>query len=181
MGLLADKDPKVRLRAATALAYIGDPRGIKRLVDMLATETDGQLLILITQQLSDIRPYADIFIKQLNSSDHFAKMNAVGALGNTHDPKYIDLLVKAAQDPALGIRQRALGALGKIPDPRVIAPILEGLKDPQRMGRYLAVETLLKLQNEPWLNAYPVQKTQVKKALEDNRTLVDIVKNSPPG
>lgn len=113
------------LRAARALARLGDPVGYGRVMEALASPLPSNRMEAIAV-LSAFLPYAGQIVES-----------------NTVDP--VAVLMKGAQDPEELLRRDALSALASISDPRVKPFLRAATKDKEPAVRNLA-RSLLKQQ-----------------------------------
>ena len=76
--------------------------------------------------------------------DTAARMEAVRRLGESKDPRALELLLKAVEDANKSVRWAALEALGDLGDRRALPAILQFLKkkEPYSWGRRVAANTL---------------------------------------
>jgi HEAT repeat protein len=68
----------------------------------------------------------DELIRQLESGDERARRQAAHALGDHHDPRAIDALIRTLEDSSVGydVRAEAARALGRIGDTKAVEPLI---------------------------------------------------------
>ena len=106
------------LRAARALAVLGDPSGYPRVKEALASELPSN-----RQEAVAVLP---AFLPFQGKTVGSASIDVVGAL------------IEASHDPESLIRRDALLKLAKLNDPRVKETVQAALKDPDKDVRELA-------------------------------------------
>lgn len=78
-------------------------------------------------------------------------------LGQVRDPRAVEPLIRALNDPSADVRARAAVALGRLRDPRAINPLIAAMRDDKvsvRSGASAAVKKLGKRAYAPLLAAY---------------------------
>jgi len=114
VGLLrGDKDPQVRLQAATALSYFADPSSEGTLIDALADKAAG-VRYAAARALGTMRSKAagPKLGELLTSPDPGMRRAAAGALVRIRDKGSIPALKKALKDDDVYVRREAVKALG---------------------------------------------------------------------
>jgi HEAT repeat protein len=83
-------------------------------------------------------------IDQLNGADFRARVSAATALGEIKDPRAVEPLIAALNNPNedLDFRRAAAEALGEIKDPRAIEPLIAVLEDTDSFLRWRAARAL---------------------------------------
>ena len=117
--LLEDRDPGVRMAAATALASTGDMRGNNVLLDTL------RRTIPLLAGLDRKEHNADI-------DRAVATMNG---LANTRDKRAVELLLPLVRHPNRGVSCPAIVALGRIGDKRAVDALLPLLQEKMQNHR----------------------------------------------
>ncbi len=84
----------------------------------------------------------DNLVKELDSSDAYARQRAAISLGNTGDPRAIEPLIKALDDKEKFVRSFAAKALGSFDDPQAVDPLIESLDDESFLVRRTAAASL---------------------------------------
>jgi len=84
-------------------------------------------------------------LRRLKSDNPYTRERAAIKLGDVKDPRVIDPLVVALDDPKESVRRRVAEALGKIGDVRAIKPLVAALKDFNMLVREEAAKALIKI------------------------------------
>ncbi len=149
--LLRDASPAVRAEAAIALGHASDRRAHPLLVDLLASDPPERRW-RAALALHDASA-TEALIEALWSDDESLVLDAIRALGTTHDGAAFEALV--ARLPDDHVRYRAVLALGATRDPRALSLLHQvWLTDPTDDVRANAVAALGMLGDRraaPWL------------------------------
>ncbi|OQW36970.1 MAG: hypothetical protein A4E19_14645 [Nitrospira sp. SG-bin1] len=124
--LLQDKVKAVREEAVAALAAIGDA-AIPSLLKALQHE-DWLVRLHAVESLGKAkskRAAEPLLSVLFNDRDSAVREDAVRALGEIGDPRAVDFLFTAMQEP--GLRTLAVEALGRIGDPRAVPKLIDVL------------------------------------------------------
>jgi len=71
-------------------------------------------------------PTVDALIRQLKTGTHYERTLAAHALGDHHDPRAIDALIRILEDQSedCAVRMAAADALGRIGNPKAMEPLI---------------------------------------------------------
>lgn len=117
VGLLHSSNPVVRLAAASEIARLAAPTGMRgRLASLLQGSVDERVIEALIQRLADPAPEV--------------RVRAARALGNLKSRQAIPRLQETLKDEVLEVRREAASSLGKILDPRAIPALASALDDP---------------------------------------------------
>lgn len=81
-------------------------------------------------------------MQQLHGTDWTARCDAARLLGQSRDPRAVDVLLPDLNDPDWRVRRNAAQALGALRDPRAVEPLLQTLKDRTFTVRQRAIVAL---------------------------------------
>jgi len=143
IGVLDSEVPEhVKLLAADALGHIGDPRAVPALLKLF--ETPGRTGDTIHEHKARRgRAYADR--SQPANASVALRLAVVQALSVLVDPRALDAILAALEDPIWEVRAQAAHCASQLGSPAVI-PRLEGLlSDEHWWVRFHAAEALFKL------------------------------------
>jgi len=76
-------------------------------------------------------PIVDALIRQLETGTPYERTLAAHALGDHHDPRAIDALIRILEDQSedCGVRMTAADALGRIGNPKAIEPLIRTMEE----------------------------------------------------
>ncbi len=177
--LLADPDPRVRLKASVALGRLHDTRSVSVLIQLLRdphTEVQSQAALSLAE-LGDRRvvPALKRMLRQDVSAQGkmiakttfgtcFYAAFALGALG---DASATPLLIRGLSDKDKFVRSQAANALGRMRDTRAVVPLTHTvLHDPFVLARFGAAQSLGRLRDK---RAVPFLVQSLRDANEDVR------------
>jgi HEAT repeat protein len=147
-GALKDEDAAVRVSAATALGWIGDPRALAPLVRCLKDEDErcraaAALALGMLRSLAALRPLA----RALGDASAVVRQQVAESLGLLGDPIAADLLldVLADEEETLEVWAAAARALGHLHLPQALPVLRALLEAPEPALRMAAVEALGRL------------------------------------
>jgi len=143
MGVLdSDVPEQVKMLAADALGHIGDPRAVPALLKLF--HTPGRSGDTIHEHKARRgRAYADR--SQPANASVALRLAVVKALSVLVDPRALDAILAALEDPIWEVRAQAAHCASQLGSPAVI-PRLEGLlNDEHWWVRFHAAEALFKL------------------------------------
>ncbi|GEM_PF-6647675 len=146
ISLLQDSDPEVRFGAAYALGDLKDPRAIKPLAQLINIPVNGHagyqrmaasairdILRATGGGLKDDEVF-NLLLTALNDpkTNESVREGVAMALGVAVDPRAVDPLLKAAQDPSssYGIKSAAFNALAHYKDDRIKTLAIAELNNP---------------------------------------------------
>jgi len=165
MAALKDREERVRETAAFAMAGIGTEESTDALLKAVndpSSRVRGMAawgLVQNTRKKSWQRPFK--FFKALKHEDEWVRAQAAEALGFNEDPRAVEELGKALDDPAEQVREWTAQALGRIVCGREFTPhLLKALKDPSYRVRAAALQAFGK-------HGLPQKKEEIVKFLED--------------
>lgn len=126
MSELKAKDPEIRRRAVVTLGEMKDPRAVEPLIAALGDE-QMSVQVAAVQALANIgAPAVQPLIAGLNAPSLEVRRFAARALGEIKDPRAVEPLIAALNDPH--VRKETISALVKIKDPRAVEPLIAALK-----------------------------------------------------
>jgi HEAT repeat protein len=181
IGVLRDKNPQVRRKAAEALGQIENP-ALKPLVATLRDDKSevrnkaSEALVAIGG-LGVIQP----LIAALEDKHFYTRETAAESLGKIGDECAVKPLVAALGDTYWKVRERAAEALGRIGDGYAIEPLFAMLKDEDSDVRQKAAEALDRFgwqpEDEDEQQLYFIAKKDWDRCVELNGTTVKALVN----
>lgn len=138
------KDPSISNAAALALADLGNPEAIEPLVAVLGKCANA----LAAVSRFEKKLVAQAILSVIDPAPTQEYMHMLFALGDTGDPRAVNILLEASKDPRPEIRAAIPYRLSYFNDPRVSPRLLEMLEDDSGDVRYLAVHSLGRLRNK---------------------------------
>jgi HEAT repeat protein len=132
VGLLGHHNETVRIGAQAAIEDLRDPRSVDVLVNALRGPSAATL------QEWERREAAGTATRW----EWVRRESAGNILAEVGDPRAVDLLVAALEDPDPDMRAPAAKVLGKLGDPRALEPLIATLDDPNGEVRSAAVGAL---------------------------------------
>ncbi|MHB9131300.1 MAG: HEAT repeat domain-containing protein [Armatimonadota bacterium] len=144
---LNDAKPKVRSRAADALAATRDDRAVPALIERLQKDDAPEVREHIALALGIIGdPQAvDALIAASKDTVEWSRSAAVWALGQIGDPRAFDTLVALVAGGEQRTQVRAARALAQLGDARGFDALVTLCKSGDSMTRYMALNTLARL------------------------------------
>jgi len=145
---LKDEDSGVRYFASLALEYIGDPRAIEPLNELLNDDNDevrlgaADVLTKFTN-LSIVR-----YIKSLKDKDWKIRSTAAYILGKIVNEGSVEPLIEASTDAHDYVRYCVINALGNYSGEKILTTLIQATKDEDKNVRWIAVESLGKFTNK---------------------------------
>jgi len=88
----------------------------------------------------------------LNDPSKTKRAHVAYLLGETKDPKYMEVLCEATKDKDGNVRRLSASALGKIGDKKAVPTLIRLLKDPKPQVRQYAVRSIGKLESNKAIN-----------------------------
>lgn len=138
--ILLDRDKALREAAAKALDKIGwkPEQGEAAAIYWI---TKGNF----TKCLAIGKSAAPALIKTLADVDHEVREEAARALGQLHDPRAVEPLIRALEKPDQGrwVREAAATALGQLGDARAVEPLIKAFNDDN--VKWKAINALVQL------------------------------------
>jgi HEAT repeat protein len=124
-------DKVVRLRAASALGNIADPRAVEPLIAALADSDENVRSNAASAlgQIADPRAVEPLLLI-LYDSDSDVSASAAVALGRIADPRVVEPLIAMLSDSKSEVSFGAAYVIGQIADPRVVEPLISVLTHP---------------------------------------------------
>jgi HEAT repeat protein len=142
-GLLKDADPFLRNAAAVSLKKLGwrpSDKEEQALFDVALGNTRAATFV----GEAALRP----LLTELKHDTSFQRRAAAEALANVSDPRRIQPLLIAAQDPDANVRVSAIHALGRERSNEVTAALLKPLRDSDSCVRLAAAQELAKREDK---------------------------------
>lgn len=90
----------------------------------------------------------------INDPSKTKRAHVAYLLGETKDPKYVNVLCEATKDKDGNVRRLSASALGKIGDNKAVATLINLLKDPKPQVRQYAVRSLGKLESKESIDQF---------------------------
>ncbi|MHC4476351.1 MAG: HEAT repeat domain-containing protein, partial [Planctomycetota bacterium] len=130
LGMMADRDVNVSLKAGAAIRKIDHPDTVDRLIEGLRDQNE-YLRQSSAQCLGHIQdPRAlDPLIEALKDLDQNVRKNAAEALAQINKPAVIEPLLEASKDESWYVRRWVAWALAKVDDSRIMERLIEILGD----------------------------------------------------
>ncbi len=128
---LADRNPDVRLAAASALVNMGHDVTVAQLVEKLEVG-----VVIRSRMLRDIfrvvatRDTGDLIELLDSEPPNLVAALAIYAIGTTQDYSLIPVITRHASRPAVDVRAEAMRALAAIGHPAAGPTVMAGLRDP---------------------------------------------------
>jgi HEAT repeat protein len=122
------RDPAVRARAVDALGWIEVPRAFDALIPELK-DTSSSVRHAAVAAIYGHRDAPGMLLTPFDPSGLF-RLLVDRNPREARDPRVIDLLIAALQDPDRTVRLTAAGKLGELETPRAVAPLLVLLNTP---------------------------------------------------
>lgn len=146
---LKSDDDFVRINAAIALNWIGDPRAVEPLIVALKDKL-WRVQWRAAAGLGKIKDPRSIepLITALKDENSSVRESAALALGEIRDARAVEPLINALKDEEWRVRSNVVEALGKIKDPRAVEPLIAILKDTSPPVRKALAEALGKITNK---------------------------------
>ena len=126
-GRVAPTNPDAAIREAaiTALGNIGDPSAIPAIAALVHHPYTFNESVLIQSLTKFKGPAVDTLTEFLHARESDVRFKAVKALGTFHDPRAVDALLAAVDDPACLCAQEAIRSLIELKDPRAMQPLFD--------------------------------------------------------
>jgi len=181
IGVLRDKNPQVRRKAAEALGQIENP-AIKPLVATLRDDK-SEVRNRAAEALIEIGGIGVIqpLIVALEDKHFYTRETAAESLGRIGDSCAVKPLVAALSDTHWGVREKAAEALGRIGDSYAIEPLCAVLKDEDSDVRQKAAGALDRFgwqpEDEDEQQLYFIAKKDWDRCVELNGTTVKALVN----
>lgn len=134
----------IRREAANTLVSFGAPAVMPLIFALDDTREDTRQEVM--RALTRIGPQAmESMLLEATHDRPLIRRGIVETLGNLHDPRATDPLIRALCDDDRRVREEAARALGKAGDPKAIGPLISLLNDPYGQVRNEAVRTIVSL------------------------------------
>ena len=140
IAALKDSVSAVSADAAGALGAINDPRAVDPLIAVLQdSHPDGS-----ASGLAASRRYsrAAAALDRANADKAYDRAVVAAALGDIADPRAVEPLIAALNDPDSSVSDHAAVALGDIGDPRAVKPLIDALDSNVRSKATEALEKI---------------------------------------
>lgn len=171
IAALSDEDVVVRYFAVAALSEIGDRRAVGPLITRLRDEEWGSGCVEVDQGSFGIGRSVQRYPLRA------AGIDALAELG---DPRAVEVLIAAYDDPWVYVKERAVRALGRMGDRRAVPVLLNALGDGiWEEGRWFAAQGLGELSDpravEPLIEALTDEGSCVPEGVpwEEGRDVVE--------
>ncbi len=188
IGVLKDKNPQVRKKAAEALGQIENP-AIKPLLAALRDDK-SEVRDKSAKALIEIGGDSVIqsLIVALEDKHSYTREIAAESLGRIGDRCAVESLVAALGDTDWEVREQAAEALGRLRDSQAVGSLVAALKDDDSDVRQRAAESLDRFgwqpENESDRQLYFIAKRDWDKCVELDgatvKTLVSVLKDKNP-
>lgn len=188
IGVLRDKNPQVRKKAAEALGQIENP-AIKPLVATLRDDK-SEVRDRAAKALVEIGGVGVIqpLVVALEDKHFYTRETAAESLGRIGDNCAVKPLVAALSDAHWRVREKAAEALGQIGDSYAVEPLVAALKDDDSDVRKKAAEALDRFgwqpKDEDEQQLYFIAKEEWDKCVELNgetvKALVSVLEDKNP-
>ena len=146
---LTDPDIAVRDSAAWALGELQDPRAIKPLISALNDKAMPPQYSLSAWALVKYDPDSLIpaLLDSLRADSPWVRWRAALTLGLLRDPRGVEPLTRALNDPDLEVRRRVIASLGEIGERGAIEPLKRMLADDTGEDWILIKRNITKIQS----------------------------------
>jgi len=147
IGMLKHADQEARVKAATILEHLLDPRSADAMVDTMGDPALQEIAVRTLKKLGAIRNRIDNAFDALRSVEEPVereelRMAVVTELLGIGRPS-VELLIEYLRDDDWVVREAAADLLGKIADVRSVEPLMERVREDKDTGvKELAVKAL---------------------------------------
>lgn len=141
--IVSEDAPAVRGAAIRALAALGEPEDIERLIRHLDDPEPevrmGALVGLLRNGgIEGILAAGERLVEAARSADPASRAFAARTIGAVEVKSFYRPLIGLLQDPEPAVRRAAIQAAGRLGNPRLWGPVLEGLREPSLRSAALA-------------------------------------------
>ena len=148
VAALKDTEEEVRVQAALALGWIGDPRAAPYLSRCLK-DADARFRSAVVEALGMLRTPASLkpLARAMADPSREVRLGAARALGELGDPVAVDLLLAVLRDEEeqLEVRATTARALGALHLPKALLSLQDLLEAPEAVLRAAALDGLAAL------------------------------------
>ncbi len=143
-------DERLRREAVRKLAWLGDARAARPLIDTIRQDDHPKLLEPASDALKKMGSAAvEPLVDALHDESSHVREFAADVLGEIQDKRAIRPLIQVLQsDSSSIVRQVAASALGKLGSGESIEALIAALQDPNKFVRRAAVEALGQIGDE---------------------------------